>query len=166
MFGVGIHQHQSALLITAGLSFNADFAVRTDRLLREFGFDAVQHEASYELLKKSYAAARTHNGRFLDVSYGNGTMMAFSKRFAELLEAAYLGSDFEEVLAPILMIARSGCTDGKINRLLFSTLEAAKQQQRQYDPAIFNNPNQCARMVYAHDIARSGRGAGCTSNAA
>jgi hypothetical protein len=166
MFGVGIHQHQSALLITAGLAFNDDFAARTDRLLREFGFDSARPEESYQLLKKSYAAARQHNGRFLDIAYGTGTMIDFSKRFAELLEAAYLGSDFEESLAPIIMIARTGCTDAKINRLLFPTLEAAAEQQRRYDPTIFDAPNQCARMIYAQDIARSGRTAGCSSNAA
>lgn len=166
MFGVGIHQHQSALLITAGLAFNPDFAVRTDRLLREFGFDAAAPQESHTLLKKSYQVAREHGGRFMDIPFGTGMMLDFSKRFADLLEAAYLGTPFEEALAPILLIARTGCTDGKINRLLFPTLDAAKEQQRRYDPAIFDNPAQCARMVYAQDISRSGRASGCSSSAA
>ena len=148
MFGVGIHQHQTGFLITSGLGFIDDFAERTDALLLEFGFDPNDMETSKKLLEKSYDAAREHGGKFFDIAFGTGTMADFAKKFADLLEDAFRGRGLDEQITPALTICRTGCTDAKINRMMFPTLEKTMDFQKNYDPAIFENPNLCAKMIF------------------
>lgn len=155
MIGVGIHQHQSALLIVAGLAFNPAFAEKTDRLLKTFGFDPKDPDTAKTNLQAAYAAARNHNNKFLDIPYGNGQMIDFTKQFADLLEEAYLTSTLEDALIPILSIARTGCTDTKINRILCNTLDKAIEFQRNYDPAIFENTNTCAHLLFQKEIRKN-----------
>jgi hypothetical protein len=152
MFGVGIHQHQSALLITAAIAFDKAFGAQLDALLKEFGFDLSAPESLQEPLEAAYKAAQHHNQKFLDIPYGNSTMADFAKRFAEILERASLMQDFETELAPILHICRTGCTDSKVNAALFPTLEAAIELQRNHDPAIFRNPNQSAHTLFEKEL--------------
>jgi hypothetical protein len=154
MFGVGFHQHQSALLIVAGLAANPLFAQRTDQLLADFGFDMRDPDAARKNLDTSYKNAREHGGKFMDIAYGTGRMLDFGKAFAALLEDAYTGAGFDEELSPILQICRSGCTDAKINRLLFPTLQDALNHQRRYDDRLFDNPNQNARTAFAQDVSK------------
>ena len=148
MFGVGIHQHQTALLITAGLAFNENFANKTNALLKSFGFCVSNPERSRDLLTSAYDAARNHNGKFFDIAYGTGTMTDFAKKFAALLEEAYVGAGFDAELTPALTISRTGWTDGRVNRTLFDTLESLKNYSRDYDPAIFENPNNCGFLLH------------------
>lgn len=148
MFGVGIHQHQTGFLITAGLAFFDDFAVKIDALLRRFGFSEDAPEESRILLEKSYAAARHHDGKFFNIAFGTGRMADFAKEFADLLEEGFTGRGMDDKLVPALTICRTGCTDGKINRALFPTLESALDFQKNYDPEIFENPNACAAMLF------------------
>jgi hypothetical protein len=150
MFGVGIHQHQTALLITAGLAFNQDFANKVDALLKSFGFCVSDPERCRDILASAYKNAREHGGKFFEIAYGTGNMQDFAKKFADLLEEAYVGN-FKDELAPALLICRTGCTDGKVNRRLFPTLEKAMDFQKSYDPAYFTNPNLCAQMVLGDD---------------
>jgi len=154
MFGVGIHQHQSALLIVAGLAGNPVFAEKTDRLLKGFGFDTSDMASAKATLEASYIAAMNHDHKFMDVAFGTGQMLEFSKKFADLLEEAFLVAGYDEELAPILQICRNGCTDAKVNRLLFPTLDAVLEQQRAYDETIFENPNQNARMIFDNDLKK------------
>lgn len=154
MIGVGIHQHQSAMLIVAGLAFNPAFAEKTDRLLASYGFDPTAPESSKTNLNTAYENARNHGGKFLDIGYGNGSMIDFTKAFADLLEEAYLASPLENALAPILSICRTGCTDAKINRALFPTMGAVLDFQRNYDPAIFKNTDSCAHMLFEQEIQK------------
>ncbi len=160
MFGVGVHQHQSALLIVAGLACNREFAARVDHLLACYGFDMADPEAAREYVRDSYESALHHNGKFLDIAFGNGHMLGFARAFADLLEQAFMTSGYDDELAPILGICRSGCTDAKINRLLFPDLESVLAQQRQYDDTIFDNPNRSARLIYEADIVKK-TGHGC-----
>ena len=148
MFGVGIHQHQTALLVTAGLAFIDDFAARTDALLKEFGFDSTDMAGCKTLLEKSYMAAREHNGKFFDIAFGTGFMSDFAKKFGLLLEDAFRGRGLDAQLTPALSICRTGCTDAKINRMMFPTLKAAMDFQKNYDPTIFENPNLCAQDIF------------------
>lgn len=163
MFGVGIHQHQSAYLITAGLAFNPDFAEKTDALLREFGF-AFENADLRQHLEAAYKNARENKNRVFEIPYGTGNMKDFAKKFADLLEGAYAGSGFEEALGPVLAIARSGCTDAKINRLLFDTLDKAAAFQRDADPAIFENPNRAAFQIFEKELREAGHA--CKKSAA
>lgn len=154
MFGVGIHQHQTALLLTAALAFDADLASQTDALLKRSGFDQTAPESLKTPLENAYDAARQHNGRFLDIAYGTTTMQNFAKEFADILEnSAYLHGTSEQ-LAPLLTICRTGQTDSRVNARHFKTLESALEFQRSYDPAIFNNPNLCAYTLFEHGIGK------------
>ena len=148
MIGVGIHQHVSALLIVAGLAFSDLFAETTDHLLSEFGFDWNDPEQTKMHLDRAYKNAREHGGKFLDIPFGNGAMIDFTKKFADLIEHAYDGSDITHEINPITSIARTGLSDSKINRMLFDTLDKAIDFQRNYDPAIFNDTSQCAHMIF------------------
>lgn len=152
MIGVGAHQHVSALLIVAGLAFNADFAQKTDALLAQFGCDWRDPDVTQKHVSNAYDAARLHDGKFLDVAYGNAQMIDFTRGFADLIEGAYAGSDLEDHVASIAAIARTGDTDAKINRMMFDSLEKAIAFQRDYDPVVLEDSTQCARDLFADDL--------------
>ena len=152
MIGVGIHQHQTALLATAALAFDADFAESIDALLARHGLDQEEPQALKTPLENAYKNALNHNGQFLDIEYGAGTMLEFARSYADLLEQSPLIQKHEDEIAPLLQICRSGCTDSKVNALLFGTLKEATDFQRQYDPKIFLNPNQSAHMAFEKEI--------------
>lgn len=154
MFGVGVHQYQMALLVTSGLAFHKDFAANTDDLLERYGFHAHDPRENYSLLQKSYETAREHNGKFFDVPYGIGKMSEFAVEFAEIAESMADDIGMEEEIQPLLDICRTGCTDGKVNRFLFPTLEDVLQFQKTSDPEIFDNPNFSARMLFQKEIGR------------
>lgn len=146
MFGVGMHQHHTALLITAGLAFDENFAREVDALLMRFGLLGA---SAADELRKAYDAARHHNGAFFDIPYGNGNMADFACAFADLLEDVYSGTGHERTIQPALTIMRTGWTDARVSRSLFPTLADALAQQKSYDPAIFANTKQCAYDIYA-----------------
>ena len=146
MFGVGIHQHQTAFLIVTALAFHDDFAAKVDLLLAEYGFSDAQ--GSYDLLQRSYAHARAHDGEFFDIPYGTGIMADFARNFADVVEEMAADINMIEEIKPLLTICRSGCTDGKVNRIVFPTLEEIIAFQKTYSPEIFDNPNVCARTVF------------------
>ncbi|MCB1720966.1 MAG: hypothetical protein KDI11_04350 [Alphaproteobacteria bacterium] len=148
MFGVGIHQHQTALLLTAALAFDAEFANQIDALLSNTGFDQTTPESLKAPLENAYNAARNHAGRFLNIAYGTTTMQKFASAFADLLENSEFLQTFSEELAPLLTICRTGQTDSHVNARHFMTLESALDFQRNYDPEIFENPNLCAHMLF------------------
>ena len=156
MIGVGIHQHVSALLIVAGLAFSETFAEKTDHLLAQFGFDWKNPESTKKILQQSYKSARLHDGKFLDTPYGNGQMLDFTLKFADLIEDTYAGSELEDETLPITTIARTGFTDAKINRQLFTSLDQAIAFQREYDPAIFNDTNNCAYILFEKHLKNEG----------
>lgn len=158
MFGVGMHQHQTAMIITSALAFHERFSQGVNELLERYGLGD-----SPELLghvQDAYTAARKHGGQFFNIAYGNGSMADFAKDFADLLEglASYIG--MEDALLPAIMICRTGCTDAKVNRHLFPSLEETLAFQRTHDSEMFFNPNQCAKMVFEAELERSG--APCT----
>lgn len=164
MIGVGIHQHQTALLAIAALAFDAEFAREADDLLSSYGLDQTDPIALKAPLENAYKAALHHDGKFLDIAYGNGNMHEFAKAFADLLENAALLQPFDKEIAPLLLICRTGCTDSKVNALLFNELETAKDFQRNHDPDIFKNPNSCARMHFEKEIkAHSGYSGYCSA---
>ncbi len=153
MFGVGVHQHQTALLIMAALAFDSVFAQKVDEILGRYGFDLSNPESLKTPLETAYKAARQHNEKFLDIPYGQGTMADFAKNFADLIQNASLMGDYEDELSPLLTICRTGCTDSKVNALLFDTLDKAKDFQRSYDQKIFENPGLCARTLFKKQIS-------------
>ncbi len=149
MFGVGMHQHQSAFIITSALAFHRDFAAQIDELLARYGFVG---DNCYELLQKSYKNAREHDGKFFDIAYGTGIMAEFAKEFADLIENIASDIDMSHEMRPILDICRSGYTDGKVNRILFPNLSDVTNFQKTYDSGVFENPNICAYMLFADKL--------------
>lgn len=156
MFGVGIHQHQTAFVITTLLAFHNAFAKSVDELLARYGFDASDLVAMHDLVIRAYAKARDHNGKFFDVEYGHGTMQDFARDFADLVEASVEDFGLWDAAQPLIAICRTGCTDGKVNRLLFPTLDDVLAQQRGHDPRVFDNPDQSVRMAYEKTISAMG----------
>lgn len=154
MFGVGMHQHQTAYIITSALAFDAGFAKAVDDLLARYGLD------TYQAVLDAYEASRNHNGSFFDVAYGNGVMLDFARDFADLIEPVVESAGLSEKAVPLLHICRSGCTDAKVNRLLFPTMDAVKAFQRDYDLSVFDDPNQCAALAFASDIDREAHRSG------
>ena len=152
MIGVGIHQHISALLIVAGLAFDPIFAEKTDQLLAQHGFDWGDPETTKSHLENAYTAAREHNGQFLNIAYGNAQMIDFTQKFADLIENSYSGTALESATTPITSIARTGCTDAKINQILFNNLDSVLDFQRNYDPTIFDDTSQCAHMIFKEQL--------------
>ena len=153
MFGVGVHQHQTAFIITSALAFHESFAVAVDGLLERYGFSDNDLKQTHDRVLKSYKNAREHNGKFFDIAYGTGQMTNFAKEFADLAEKMADATGLSKEIQPLLTICRTGCTDAKVNRSLFPQLSDILDQQRNYDPAIFTDPNQCAHNIYAKEIA-------------
>lgn len=151
MFGVGLHQHRTMLLVTAALAYDSVFADSVDTLLKNHGFNQRRPETLKEPLSRAYAAARLHNGLFLDIPYGSGQMSEFAAKFADLLEASPELSGFEKEAEPLLSICRTGMTDSKVNARLFPTLESALDFQRRYDAGIFNDTGVNAFMLLEAD---------------
>lgn len=154
MFGVGLHQHQTASIITGALAFDQSFALAVDSLLARYGFDVQDLTECEKNVHKAYSAARSHNGAFFGIAYGTGKMLDFARNFADLVEGMADAHDLYEDVQPLLTICRSGCTDGKVNRILFPTLEDIKRFQQHYDPALFEDPQQCAKMAFERDLSR------------
>ena len=143
MFGVGNHQPQTAYLITAALAYDLEFAIGVDELLKAYGMDQKQNLThTYNSVKEAYVAAENHNGAFFDIPYGTGRMNEFAKSFANLLEEIAERHDMIDELMPAITICRSGCTDSKVNRFLLGTYENVLAFQKNYDPHIFDDPNQ------------------------
>ncbi len=159
MFGVGMHQHQTAMIITSALAFHADFSQKVNDLLARYGLG--DSEDLFAHVQQAYANAREHKGKFFDVAYGNGSMAAFAREFADLVEAMAADIGMEDEVLPLLTICRTGCTDGKVNRKLCPTLAETLAFQKHYDSEIFFNPNQCAKMVFENELEH--RGAPCSA---
>ncbi|MCB1783586.1 MAG: hypothetical protein KDI13_06280 [Alphaproteobacteria bacterium] len=160
MFGVGIHQHQTAFLIVSLLAFQPILAKKIDALLTSYGFRP-EAPQTQDYVEKSYAAARNHNGNFFNIPFGTGTMSEFARTFADLFEPSAETLGLEEEIQPILTICRTGCTDAKVNRLLFPDMEDIIKFQRTYDTSLFEDPNQCARTIFEKEIKRLKPGCFC-----
>jgi len=153
MFGVGIHQHNTAGLITGALAFQGTFGDKIDELLIRYGFDFDGKEEDTRLyIRNSYDAARAHNNKFFDIAFGNGNMSDFAKDFADILEESLAGKGFEAELAPILNICRNGMTDTKVNRLLFPALTDIQNHQSNFNADIFTNTAQSNAMLFADKL--------------
>ncbi len=153
MFGVGIHQHQTAYLVVNGLAFHDKFGEAVDELLARYGFDCDYLQQTYIRLEKAYSFARNHGGRFFDIPYGIGMMADFAKEFADLYEEMAADIGMQEAAKPLSTICRTGYTDTKVNRVLFPSLGSALVHQRYYDSSIYDDPNRCAYDVFKREVS-------------
>lgn len=154
MFGVGMHQHQTAMIVTSALAFHEGFSNAVNLLMERYGLG--NSPELYGHVQDAYAHAREHNGKFFDIPYGKGSMAAFAMDFADLAEDMAADIGMEDEIQPLLTICRTGCTDAKVNRFLCPSLEDTLTFQKQHNPDIFYNPNQCAKMVFEKELERAG----------
>lgn len=152
MLGVGLHQHRTSLLIVGLMANDAALGAEVDALLRSFGLDSDGGIATRQKLDAAYEAARYHDGAFFDIPYGNSTMLAFAKRFGEIFEPVLDAAGFTAEGVPLLTICRSGCTDGKVNRMVFPTMEDILDYQKHYDSSLFERENICAKILFADEM--------------
>lgn len=147
MFGVGAHQHATAPLIVGALAFDDDFASKTDALLLEHGFDVARPWRSRDILLSAYKNALTRGGDFMNIDYGLRPMIDFSRRFGALLSDCYAGRGLDVHLRPLLHIAETGRTDGRVNAETFYALKDVKNFQRHYRSFVLDQPAVCADML-------------------
>ena len=69
-------------------------------------------------------------------------MIDFTKKFADLLENAYNGSEMESETMPITSIARSGLTDAKVNSNATMTRLFSMIQTHAHISFLKNNSNK------------------------
>jgi len=84
----GMHQPFSTLLLTAALVPDGETASKLDALLKDYGFTG-NPKADAPLLLAARKEAVEHNGRFMDVPFGTGTLRDFAADVAGLLAAHY-----------------------------------------------------------------------------
>lgn len=145
MFGVGMHQHATAAMITGGLAFDEKVAAETDRLLERFGFHIEEPGRSRAALDEAYRAARNRGGRFFGIACGTGIMADFARDFAAIMEAAF-GDDTH--VAPLLHICRTGMTDSRVNRERFGSLREIAAFQKSYDESWFDGFSGCNDLAF------------------
>ncbi len=85
-------------------------------------------------------------------------MADFAREFADLVEALAVDLDMEAEFAAISLICRTGCTDGKVNRVLFPELADVLAFQRRYDHNLLNDSNLCAHMIFEKEIEKKTAG--------
>lgn len=156
MFGVGIHQHQSAFLLVAGLAFDENFAQKTNELLSDFGFYMDDAAQSKSHLLDSYKNAQNHNGKFFDIKYGLNSMAEFASNFADIIAQAKIFKDFEDEISPLIDICKTGCTDSKVNSLVFPNIEDILHFQSQYPEKVFTNPCRTNKDVFQKELRELG----------
>lgn len=149
MFGTGMHQPQTAALITGGLAFLDSYGEAVDALLKTHGFDVDNPAASQTLLQDAYHHAQHHKGRFFDIPYGTGSMTDFARQFADITEEFYNGMEWDHHLTPLLHICRSGMTDARINWECFSTLDEVITFQKKYDESWLESPDFCNDLLFS-----------------
>ncbi|MBX2834578.1 MAG: hypothetical protein KTR28_06365 [Micavibrio sp.] len=155
MFGVGMNQHKAAQIITAALAFDEDTAVLIDILLKKYGFDLASPESLKAPLEAAYRNATHHNLRFLDISFGKGTMKDFAREFLAILERSCILNGLDEEFSPLQTICESGYTDSHVNALMFGTLDKALDFQRTYNPDIFHDGNSSAYSLFKNRLEGS-----------
>lgn len=148
MFGVGMHQHVTASIITGGLAFNSEYHRAVTDLLGKFGFLASQPETTKERLSDAYKNARIHNNKFFDVAYGTGTMRSFAKEFGQITQSLLTDRYLQDSMAPMLYICETGNSDAKAHHDYLCNLEMVKDQQRAHDNQDINNPALTAGLYY------------------
>lgn len=149
MFGVGMHQHSTASLITGALAFNENYHHAITELLERYGFSAAKPAETKELLHASYKNARLHNNAYFDVGYGTGTMANFAKELGKITEAHITDKALQDRLLPLLFICETGLCDTKAHYQHLCTLDMVKGMQRHHDNIELNDPHSCAGLYYA-----------------
>ena len=82
----GQDQPVMAFLLTAALVPDGPVAAQFDTLLKEYGFTGDPKEDA-DLFVAARNAAVNHNGKFMDVAFGTGNLLAFARDVAVLLSA-------------------------------------------------------------------------------
>ena len=120
----GLHQPASTLLLTAAVVPDGKTADAFDALLKDYGFTGNPRDDG-ALLETARRGAIEHNGRFMDVPFGTGTLRDFAADVAGLVEAHYSA---DKTVAPevskLCDVLLTGECDAKAFARKYPTLQA------------------------------------------
>lgn len=120
----GFDQPAMALLMTAALVPDGKAADAFDALLKDYGFTGNPKQDA-ELFLASRKAAVEHNGRFMDVPFGTGTLRDFAADVAGILVTAWDGKVPAKDMERLIDVLLTGETDAKKFASAFPRLEDA-----------------------------------------
>ncbi len=144
----GLHQPASTLLLTAAVVPDGKTADAFDALLKDYGFTGnPKQDAS--LLQAAREAAIHHNGKFMDVKFGTGSLRDFAADVAGLVENHYAK---DRAVAPdvskLCDVLLTGECDAKIYVQKFPTLQSvATDLQKTRVPANQTGPANVRKLT-------------------
>ena len=108
----GLHQAASTLLLTGAMIPDGKTADAFESLLKDYGFTGKpQQDAA--LLTDARKSAVYHQGQFMDVPFGTGTLRDFAADVAGLLVTHYQGAGLDPELSHLTNILLTGECDAK-----------------------------------------------------
>ncbi len=136
----GEHQAASTVLLTAALVPGGKTADAFVELLKEYGFTG-SPKADADLLVASRDAATYHNGNFMNVPFGRGSLRDFAADVAGLLVSHYDGQDVGPELSRLTQILLTGECDAKVYAQKMPTLQdVTNMLQASAEPAVKTQP--------------------------
>jgi len=139
----GLHQAASTLLLTAAVVPDGKTADAFDALLKDYGFTGNPKQDA-PLLLAAREAAIHHQGRFMDVPFGTGSLRDFAADVAGLVEAHYAA---DRAVAPevskLCEVLLTGNCDAKLFAAKFPTLQSvANDLQKTAAPTPVSSAKQ------------------------
>jgi hypothetical protein len=130
----GLHQPSSVLLLTAALIPDGKTAEAFDALLKDYGFTGNPPQDA-ALLQEARRAAVDHQGKFMDIPFGTGSLREFAADVAGLVSGHYAS---ERSVAPdvakLCDLLLSGECDAKIFAARYPTLDAVTADLQKAKP--------------------------------
>lgn len=136
-----MHQRASAALMANLIAFDEGFYDQTAALLRAYGIDLDDLAGCRDILTGNFKAAVYHENKFSEVPFGTGTLGAFARSLADIVEGRYTATPFELYIAPLLHIWRSGRPDWLVYREKFETLADVKAYLTSFPHCAADNPD-------------------------
>lgn len=138
----GPHQPFSTLLLTAAVIPDGRTAEAFDALLKDYGFTG-NPKLDAPLLLQARKDAVEHNGRFMDVPFGTGSLRDFAADVAGLVVAHY---ERDKAVAPeiskLAEVLLTGESDAKRHAQNYKTLADVTRDLQQARVAAPANANQ------------------------
>lgn len=108
----GIHQPASLILLTAAFIPGGPAAEAFEKVLKDYGFTGSPVKDA-ELFVASRKAVVEHNGKFMDVPFGTGTLRDFAVDIAGIIVPLYDGKGMGPELSRLTDILLTGECDAK-----------------------------------------------------
>ena len=123
----GVHQPASTLLLTTALIPDGITAQKFDNLLKDYGFTGNPKQDA-AMLQSARKNAVEHNGRFMNVPFGNGSLRDFAADVAALVIAHYdRDRNVQAEVSKLAEVLLTGESDAKLNAAKYSKLADVTQ---------------------------------------